>query len=117
MLQGQDEAGIASAAGIAASMRAGPLEANRTGGSVKRVHCGLAAHCGMAAADPARHGLTGPPTVLEGRFGSCQQHVEVVGDLGGRLGPDWLRISRVMWRRHRFNLERRPAHWSARPAS
>jgi 2-methylcitrate dehydratase PrpD len=63
MLQGQDEAGIASAAGIAASLGAGLLEANRTRGTVKRVHCGV------AAADPARHGLTGPPTVLEGRFG------------------------------------------------
>ena len=58
MLQGQDEAGIASAAGIAASMGAGLLEANRTGGTVKRVHCGWAAHCGVAAADLARHGLT-----------------------------------------------------------
>ena len=57
MLQGQ---GIASAAGIAASMGAGLLEANRTGGTVKRVHCGWAAHCGVAAADLARHGLTGP---------------------------------------------------------
>ena len=55
MLQGQDEAGIASAAGIAASMGAGLLEANRTGGTVKRVHCGWAAHCGVAAADLARH--------------------------------------------------------------
>jgi 2-methylcitrate dehydratase PrpD len=61
MLQGQDEAGIASAAGIAASMGAGLLEANRTGGTVKRVHCGWAARCGVAAADLARHGLTGPP--------------------------------------------------------
>jgi hypothetical protein len=53
MLQGQDEAGIASAAaGIAASMGAGLLEANRTGGTVKRVHCGWAAHCGVAAAGP-----------------------------------------------------------------
>ena len=48
MLQGQDEAGIASAAGIAASMGAGLLEANRTGATVKRVHCGWAAHCGVA---------------------------------------------------------------------
>src|SRR2546421_12406401 len=36
MLQGQDEAGIASAAGIAASMGAGLLEANRTGGAAER---------------------------------------------------------------------------------
>ncbi len=65
MLQGQDEAGIASAAGIAASMGAGLLEANRSGGPVKRVHRGWAGRCGVAAADLA----TGPPTVLEGRFG------------------------------------------------
>src|SRR3979490_1467397 len=68
MRQGQDEAGIAPAAGIAASMGAGLLEANRTGGTVKRVHCGWAAHCGVAAADLVRHGLTGPPSVAEGRL-------------------------------------------------
>src|SRR5713226_501221 len=82
MLQGQDEAGIASAAGIAASMGAGLLEANRTGGIVKRVHCGWAARCGVAAADLARHGLTGPPTVLEGRFGFLQAFC------GDRAHPD-----------------------------
>ena len=82
MLQGQDEAGIASAAGIAASMGAGLLEANRTGGTVKRVHCGWAARCGVAAADLARHGLTGPPTVLEGRFGFLQAFC------GDRAHPD-----------------------------
>ena len=56
MLQGQDEAGIASAAVIAVSMGAGLLEANGTGGTVKRVHCGWAANCCVAAADlaPAR---------------------------------------------------------------
>jgi 2-methylcitrate dehydratase PrpD len=92
MLQGQDEAGIASAAGIAASMGAGLLEANRTGGTVKRVHCGWAARCGVAAADLARHGLTGPPTVLEGRFGFLQvfcgdrAHPDAV--VRG-LGTDW----------------------------
>ena len=82
MLQGQDEAGITSAAGIAASMGAGLLEANRTGGTVKRVHCGWAAHCGVTAADLARHGLTGPPTVVEGRFGFLQAFC------GDRAHPD-----------------------------
>jgi 2-methylcitrate dehydratase PrpD len=82
MLRGQDEAGIASAAGIAASMGAGLLEANRTGGTVKRVHCGRAARCGVAAAELARHGLTGPPTVLEGRFGFLQAFC------GDRAHPD-----------------------------
>ena len=63
---------MTSVIGIAASMGAGVIEANRTGGTVKRVHCGWAAHAGVAAADLARHGLTGPPTVLEGRFGFLQ---------------------------------------------
>jgi len=92
MLQGQDEAGIASAAGIAASMGAGLLEANRTGGTVKWVHCGWAAHCGVAAADLARHGLTGPPTVLEGRFGFlqafCGDRAHPYAVVRG-LGTDW----------------------------
>jgi 2-methylcitrate dehydratase PrpD len=72
MVHDLDPAGIASAAGIAASMGAGLLEANRTGGTVKRIHTGWAAHCAVAAAEFAVHGLTGPPTVLEGRFGFFQ---------------------------------------------
>ncbi|GHJ39225.1 MmgE/PrpD family protein [Streptomyces sp. TS71-3] len=72
MLRGLDTDGIRSAIGIAASMGSGIIEANRTGGTVKRVHCGWAAHAGVVAADMARLGLTGPPTVLEGRFGFFQ---------------------------------------------
>ncbi|MFE1558482.1 MmgE/PrpD family protein [Streptomyces sp. NPDC058734] len=72
MLLGADEDTIAAALGIAASTGAGLLEANRTGGTVKRVHCGWAAHAGVAAAQLARAGITGPPTVLEGRFGFFQ---------------------------------------------
>jgi len=60
---------VANAMAIAASMGAGLLEANRTGGTVKRIHCGWAAHSGIVAAQLAAAGLTGPPTVLEGRFG------------------------------------------------
>jgi 2-methylcitrate dehydratase PrpD len=73
-------------------MGSGLLEANRTGGTVKRVHCGWAAHAGVVAADLARHGLTGPPTVVEGRFGFLhafcgdRANVEAVVD---RLGDHW----------------------------
>lgn len=91
MLAGFDAEQLASVVGIAASMGAGVLEANRTGGTIKRVHCGWAAHAGVAAADLARHGLTGPPTAIEGRFGFLQAfcgdrgHVErVTDDLGER---------------------------------
>jgi 2-methylcitrate dehydratase PrpD len=69
MLRGCSADELTSAIGIAASMGSGVIEANRTGGTIKRVHCGWAAHAGVAAADLARHGLTGPPTVLEGGFG------------------------------------------------
>lgn len=68
-LAGLDAAGIESAIAVAASMGAGLLEANRAGGTVKRVHCGWAAHAGIAAASLAAAGITGPETVLEGRFG------------------------------------------------
>ena len=47
----------------------GIIEANRTGGTVKRLHCGWAAHAGVTAAQLVARGFTGPPTVLEGRFG------------------------------------------------
>lgn len=68
-VMGLSEDEIGHAMGIAASMGAGLLEANRAGGSVKRMHCGWAAHSGVVAAQSAAAGLTGPPTVLEGRFG------------------------------------------------
>ncbi|HET7400091.1 MAG TPA: MmgE/PrpD family protein [Intrasporangium sp.] len=92
MLMGLDEKGIADAIGIAASMGAGLLEANRTGGTVKRMHCGWAAHSGVVAAELARSGLTGPPTVIEGRFGFlhafCGDQADVDAVVAG-LGVEW----------------------------
>jgi len=69
LLLGLGEDGIADALGVSASMAAGVIEANRTGGTVKRLHCGWAAHSAVSAAQLVKHGFTGPPTVLEGRFG------------------------------------------------
>ena len=91
LLYGLDADQIASAMGIAASMGAGIIEANRTGGTVKRIHCGWAAHGGITAAVLAREGVTGPPTVLEGRFGFFQAYLDgrydssaLLDDLGVR---------------------------------
>ncbi|GAA2211639.1 MmgE/PrpD family protein [Nonomuraea monospora] len=84
LLFGLTAEGIADAVGVAASMGAGLIEANRTGGTVKRVHCGWAAHAGVSAAVLAAEGLTGPPTVLEGRFGFFQAW------LGGRYDAEAL---------------------------
>jgi 2-methylcitrate dehydratase PrpD len=72
LLLGLDADGIVNAIGVAASMSAGIIEANRAGGSVKRMHCGWAAHAGVSAAQLAARGFTGPATVLEGRFGFFQ---------------------------------------------
>ncbi len=92
MLIGLDECGIAHAMAIAASMGSGLLEANRTGGTVKRVHCGWAAHAAVTAAELARTGLTGPPTVVEGRFGLlrayCGDRYDVTAITSG-LGVEW----------------------------
>ncbi|MGI5184856.1 MmgE/PrpD family protein [Dactylosporangium sp. CA-152071] len=91
LLLGLDVPGVASAMGVAASMGAGLIEANRTGGTVKKVHCGWAAHAGVSAAYLAADGLTGPPTVLEGRFGFFTAYTDgrrdddaLLGDLGTR---------------------------------
>lgn len=89
---GLDTAAIAHAIGIAASMGSGILEANRNGGSVKRVHCGWAAHAGLVAAQFAAQGVTAPDTVLEGRFGFFAAftglHPLDEGFLAG-LGEQW----------------------------
>ena len=91
-VMGLPEDQIAHAMGIAASMGAGLLEANRAGGSVKRMHCGWAAHSGVVAAQSAAAGLTGPPTVLEGRFGFfhayCGETYDEAALLDG-LGEVW----------------------------
>jgi 2-methylcitrate dehydratase PrpD len=83
---------LADAMGIAASMASGLLEANRTGGTVKRVHCGWAAHAGVVAAGMARSGVTGPPTVIEGRFGFLRAFCGDRGDASvivAGLGESW----------------------------
>ena len=69
VLLGLDAEGVTNAIGLAVSMAGGVIEGNRTGGTVKRIHCGWAAHAAVSAARLAAHGITGPPTVLEGRFG------------------------------------------------
>ncbi|MEX2323716.1 MAG: MmgE/PrpD family protein [Acidimicrobiia bacterium] len=104
-LLGLDAEQIAHAIGIASSMGAGLLEANRTGGSVKRVHCGWAAHAGVNAAMMARHGLTGPPTVLEGRFGFFRAYSDGRFDQGAilnGLGETW-ELPRIFYKPYPTN--------------
>lgn len=91
-IRGLKAQAIANAIGIACDMGGGLLEANRSGGSVKKFHGGWPAHSAVAAAGLAAHGLTAPPTVLEGRSGFFQAYcgdrwnAETVTD---GLGEHW----------------------------
>jgi 2-methylcitrate dehydratase PrpD len=92
MVYGLEEEEIGHALAISASMGAGIIEANRTGGTVKRVHCGWAAHAGITASELAARGLTGPPTVFEGRFGFLRAYLDDRADVGALtrgLGEEW----------------------------
>jgi 2-methylcitrate dehydratase PrpD len=54
---------------IALSHVSGTTEYTSTGGSIKRVHAGIGTRNGMAAADMARVGITGPRAFLSGSKG------------------------------------------------
>jgi 2-methylcitrate dehydratase PrpD len=91
-LYGLGADGIGHAIGIAASMGSGIIEGNRAGGSVKRMHCGWAAHAGIVAAQMAAAGFTGPVSALEGRFGFYQAFCSGqfhVNELTDGLGETW----------------------------
>lgn len=92
LLAGLGEQGVLHALGVTASFASGVIEANRTGGTVKRLHCGWAAQSAVTAAGLVRRGFTGPPTVLEGRFGFFQAFLRDQTDLdqvADGLGVDW----------------------------
>ena len=105
MVYGLVEKEIGHAVAISASMGAGIIEANRTGGTVKRIHCGWAAHAGVTAAELASGGLTGPPTVFEGRFGFLQAYLDDNANadaLTRDLGDSW-ELSRVFFKPYPAN--------------
>src|SRR5690349_15087155 len=70
-LMGLDAERMTNALGIAGSLCSGLLEFSKsgTGGMVKRLHPGRAAEGGVMAAALAREGFTGPPTIIEGKYG------------------------------------------------
>lgn len=69
MLRGLGPEQTTSALGIAGSTAAGLFEYLADGTATKPFHAGWVAHAGIVAVDLARHGGTGPATVLEGRYG------------------------------------------------
>jgi len=61
---------------IALSHASGTTEYSSTGGSIKRVHGGIGTRNGMASADMAAAGLTGPRSFLSGKKGLFQTFVQ-----------------------------------------
>lgn len=68
-LLGLNQGQILHAFGIAGMHSSGTMEYDQTGGEVKRVIAGVAARGGIQSALLAQRGLTGPPTIIEGKRG------------------------------------------------
>jgi 2-methylcitrate dehydratase PrpD len=77
---------------VAASHSSGLMEYTQTGGSVKRMHGGMAAFGGIRAALLAHAGITGPPTILEGRSGFCRAFSDDSrpGEITSKLGKEFV---------------------------
>lgn len=68
-LRGFDAETTLHALSIALSHASGTTEYSSTGGSIKRIHAGIGTRNGMAAADMAKAGITGPRAFLSGNKG------------------------------------------------
>ncbi|MEW2355774.1 MmgE/PrpD family protein [Spirillospora sp. NPDC029432] len=84
-----DEARTAHALGIAASHASGITEHSVSGGSVKRVHAGIAARSGIESVRLARAGVTAPEGALDGRRGLLQAVADDPGMPASGLGKDF----------------------------
>jgi 2-methylcitrate dehydratase PrpD len=98
-LLGLDAGRIADAIGIAVSFASGSLEANRSGGTIKRLQSGWAAKSAVQAACLARAGVSGPVEAFEGRYGFYRCFIDgkfepamLADDLGGRWELGSLRL-------------------------
>lgn len=69
LLLGLNKSQLMNALGICGSYAGGLVEYTLSGGSVKRIHTGLAARAGLEAVFLARYGITGPKTIIEGKKG------------------------------------------------
>ncbi|MGE5820178.1 MAG: MmgE/PrpD family protein [Deltaproteobacteria bacterium] len=90
---------ILHAFGIAGMHSSGTMEYDQTGGEVKRVIAGIAARGGIQAAVLAQLGLTGPPTIIEGKRGFLRVFADQVEpeEITRNLGKDF-KIMRVWFK-------------------
>jgi 2-methylcitrate dehydratase PrpD len=85
--------------GIAGMHSSGTMEYDQTGGEVKRVIAGIGARSGIQAALLAQRGLTGPPTIIEGKRGFLKVFADEVepDQITQGLGSDF-KIMRVWFK-------------------
>src|SRR5262249_15461906 len=91
-LLGLDAEGIGNGMGIAGRCAGGSLEANRSGGTIKRFQSGWAAKSAIQAALLAKYRVDGPAQALEGRYGFYHCFVDGQFDpltLTDGLASDW----------------------------
>jgi len=99
-LYGFDEERTLHALAIALSHASGPTEYASTGGSIKRVHAGIAVRNGIESAELARAGITGPLRFLTGNRGLYRNFCrKTVGD---EAVPDFLPGAPLMLRQMKF---------------
>ena len=85
--------------GIAGMHSSGTMEYDQTGGEVKRVIAGVAARSGIQSAMLAQLGLTGPPTIIEGKRGFLKVFADQVEpeEITRDLGSDF-KIMRIWFK-------------------
>ncbi|WP_345540633.1 MmgE/PrpD family protein [Variovorax defluvii] len=91
---------IFNALGIALSHACGTTEYTSTGGSIKRVHAGIAARNGIASAELARGGITGPRQWLTGKKGFYRTFIGRAVDAEAAataFGPDAPLLLKQAW--------------------
>ena len=66
---------LKNAIGIVGSMAAGIMASWKDGSDASSLHAGFAARTALQALSLARHGVTGPASVFEGRFGFFRSHI------------------------------------------
>ena len=98
---GLDENQVLDALGIAGSHSSGLMEYSLSGGTVNRLHSGIAAHGGIRAALLAQRGFRGPATILEGERGFLRA-------FSGKCQPE--EITRALGSRFRVSLIELKAH-------
>lgn len=98
-LLGLNDGQMLHAFGIAGMHSSGTMEYDQTGGEVKRVIAGIGARSGIQAALLAQRGLTGPPTIIEGKRGFLKVFADEVepDEITRGLGRDF-KIMRIWFK-------------------